>query len=222
MAKYILITGSSRGIGKAIKEVLEKNNEYICLTPNREVLDLNNQKSVDKYLVNISKYNIYGLVNCAGINIIGDINSIEDVQIDNMFNINLKTPLKLIKAVSKIMKENNCGKIVNISSIWGIRSKEYRTLYSSTKFALNGITKSLARELGRYNILVNSIAPGYINTEMTQQNVSKEEQLKIKETIPLNRFGEPEEIAKLVEFLISENNSYITGETITIDGGFLA
>lgn len=222
MAKYILITGSSRGIGKAIKEVLEKNNEYICLTPNREVLDLNNQKSVDKYLVNISKYNIYGLVNCAGINIIGDINSIEDVQIDDMFNINLKTPLKLIKAVSKIMKENNCGKIVNISSIWGIRSKEYRTLYSSTKFALNGITKSLARELGRYNILVNSIAPGYINTEMTQQNVSKEEQLKIKETIPLNRFGEPEEIAKLVEFLISENNSYITGETITIDGGFLA
>ena len=139
-----------------------------------------------------------------------------------MFNINLIAPLKLIQKVSENMKINNYGKIVNISSIWGIRSKEYRTLYSATKFGLNGITKSLARELGNYNILVNSIAPGYVNTEMTKMNVSKEDQKIIKRNIPLQRFAEPEEIAQLVHFLVSDNNTYITGETITIDGGFLA
>ena len=197
------------------------NSNFNCICPTREELDINNSDSIENYF-NKLNIEIHGLVNNAGINVLGNIESLNDEDIQNMLNINLIAPLKLIQHVVKNMRLSNYGKIVNISSIWGVRSKEFRTLYSMTKFGINGMTKSLARELGEYNILINSIAPGYVNTEMTKKNVPFEEQIKIKENIPLKRFAEPEEIAKLVSFLISENNSYITGQTIIIDGGFLA
>lgn len=218
--KNILITGASKGIGKAIKDEL-MNSNFNCICPTREELDINDINSIKNYF-NKLNIEIHGLVNNAGINVLGNIESLNDEDIQNMLNINLIAPLKLIQHVVKNMRLSNYGKIVNISSIWGVRSKEFRTLYSMTKFGINGMTKSLARELGEYNILINSIAPGYVNTEMTKKNVPFEEQIKIKENIPLKRFAEPEEIAKLVSFLISENNSYITGQTIIIDGGFLA
>ena len=218
--KNILVTGTSRGIGKAIKLELEEKG-YNCLTPTHKELNINNTESINTYFDKLD-INIHGLINNAGINILGDINSISNSDIDNMIGTNLTGPLKLLQKVTINMKKNNYGKIINISSIWGVRSKEERSLYSMTKFGINGLTKSLARELGKNNILINSIAPGYVNTEMTQKNIPLYEQEKIKETIPLNRFAEPSEIAKLVSFLISDENSYITGQTIIIDGGFLA
>lgn len=218
--KNILVTGTSRGIGKAIKDELIRNG-FHCIAPTRDELDITDLQSIKDFF-DTCELAIDGLVNNAGINIIGKIESISDADINNMLTTNLVAPLLLIQHVVKQMKKNNYGKIINISSIWGIRSKEYRTLYSATKFGINGITKSLARELGPYNILINTIAPGYVNTEMTQTNVTPEEQEKIKTTIPLKRFAQPEEIAKLVVFLISDNNSYITGQTIIADGGFLA
>ena len=218
--KNILVTGTSKGIGKAIKNELVHNG-YNCIAPTRSELDITDQESIKKFF-DTCGLQIDGLVNNAGINILGNIESICDNEINEMINTNLVAPLKLIQHVIPGMKLNKYGKIVNISSIWGVRSKEYRTLYSSTKFGINGLTKSLARELGEYNILVNSVAPGYVNTEMTQINVPLDEQKKIKELIPLKRFAQPDEIAKLVVFLISDNNSYITGQTIIADGGFLA
>lgn len=218
--KNILVTGASRGIGKAIKHELEKNG-FTCIAPNRDELDVKSSRSIEDFFKK-NDVEINGLVNNAGINILGDIDNICDDSIQSMVSTNLVAPLKLIQKVSSGMKKQKYGKIVNISSIWGVRSKESRTLYSITKFGINGLTKALARELGEYNILVNSVAPGYVNTEMTKENLSLEEQDKIKELIPLNRFAKPEEIAKLVVFLISDNNSYITGQTIVADGGFLA
>lgn len=218
--KTILITGASRGIGRAIKEELELSG-YDCIAPTREELNINDLKSIEIFFGKIN-VEIDGLINNAGINIIGDVESICDDHINDMLNTNLVAPLKLIQAVIKGMKKRQYGKIVNVSSIWGVRSKEQRTLYSMTKFGINGLTKSLARELGEYNILINSVAPGYVNTKMTNKNVSLKDQEKIRETIPLKRFAEPHEIAKLVVFLISEDNSYITGQTIIADGGFLA
>ena len=218
--RNILVTGTSKGIGKAIKNELVCNG-YNCIAPTREELDITDQESIKKFFATCD-LQIDGLVNNAGINILGDIESICDSEINEMLNTNLVAPLKLIQHVTSGMKLNKYGKIVNISSIWGVRSKEYRTLYSSTKFGINGLTKSLARELGPYNILINSVAPGYVNTEMTQTNVPLDEQEKIKESIPLKRFAQPDEIAKLVVFLISDNNSYITGQIIIADGGFLA
>lgn len=220
MNKVVLITGANRGIGKAIKLLLKKNPAYTLLTPNRTELDLASMESIDAYFAKNTEIDI--VINNAGINI---IRTIEEINEDNMYlmqQINLYAPLKIIQYVTPYMKSRNYGKIVNMGSIWGIRSKEKRTLYSMTKFGINGITKSLARELGEYNILVNAICPGYVNTEMTQQNISVDDQEHIKTTIPLARFAEPEEIAKLVQFLISDDNSYITGQTILIDGGFLA
>lgn len=217
--KNILITGASRGIGKAIHDVLRKQG-YFCITPSREILDISNAHSIEKYFQN-NDIEFYGLVNNAGINILSDIDSLKYDNIDCMLNTNLISPLLLTKYVSKSMKKNNIGKIVNIGSIWGVASKEHRTLYSATKFALNGITKSLSKELGIHNILINTVAPGYVNTEMTLKNVSEKEQNHIKSSIPLKRFAEPIEIAELVHFLLSEKNTYITGQTIIADGGYL-
>lgn len=218
--KKVLITGASKGIGRAIHEELLTLG-YHCVAPTRNELNIDSAESIKNFF-NTCTIEFDILINNAGINILNDIASISDENIHDMMNTNLIAPLKLIQNVTKNMKLKRYGKIVNVSSIWGVRSKEYRTLYSATKFAINGLTKALARELGEYNILINSIAPGYVNTKMTQQNVPLEEQKKIKETIPLKRFAEPSEVAKLVSFLISEDNSYITGQTIIIDGGFLA
>lgn len=216
----VLITGGSKGIGYAIAELLRKETNYYILTPSHEELNLNDRKSIEIFCQENPSIDI--LINNAGINILGAIDLISDDDIDIMFGTNLIGPIALIRSVIPYMKMNKFGKIINVSSIWGIRSKENRTLYSATKFALNGVTKSLARELGEYNVLVNSVCPGYVNTELTQKNVPLEEQSKIKASIPLGRFAEPVEIAKTVAFLISSDNTYITGQTIIIDGGFLA
>lgn len=220
MNKIVLITGAARGIGKAIKQDLEKKSGYTLLTPSRIELDLASMTSIEAYFSKHNKIDI--VINNAGINLIRFIEQMNVEEMQIMQQINLYAPLKIIQHCVPYMKKRKYGKIVNVSSIWGMRSKEGRTLYSMTKFGINGITKALARELGAYNILINAICPGYINTEMTQQNISLEEQVQIKTTIPLARFAEPDEIAKVVSFLISEENSYMTGQTIVIDGGFLA
>lgn len=216
----VLITGASKGIGKAIADLLREQNSYHLLTPSHHDLDLSNRVSIKNYCAKHPAIDI--LINNAGINILGAVDSISDEDMDAMLGTNLIGPIALIGEVVPFMKTAGSGKIINISSIWGIRSKENRTLYSATKFALNGVTKALSRELGEYNILVNSLCPGYVNTELTQKNVPLEEQQKIKATIPLGRFAEPNEIAKTVAFLVSSDNTYITGQTIIIDGGFLA
>lgn len=218
--KTVLITGASKGIGKAIADLLIEQKSYNVLTPSHDDLNLSDRESIKTYC--LKHPNIDILINNAGINILGAVDSIGDDDIDTMIGTNLIGPITLIREVVPSMKAAGSGRIVNISSIWGIRSKENRTLYSATKFALNGVTKALSRELGEYNILVNSVCPGYVNTELTQKNVPQEEQAKIKATIPLGRFAEPGEIAQTVAFLVSSNNTYITGQTIIIDGGFLA
>lgn len=219
--KKILITGASRGVGKAIKDLLQNNYPgYSVNSPDRKELDLDDLDNVNTFISRKLEYDI--LINVAGINLLRDIDSCSIDVIEQMLNVNLKSPLLLIKGVSPYMKKQKYGKILNFSSIWGIRSKEFRTLYSISKFGLNGMTKSLAHELGPYNILVNSICPGYINTEMTMQNVTEQVQQEIKQTLPLKRFAEPNEIAEFAEFLISDRNSYITGQNLVIDGGFTA
>jgi len=220
MAKNILITGASRGIGEAIKCELEQRG-FTCIIPTRSELDVLNLASIESYFSSLD-IEVDGVVNNAAINIVGSIDSISNQDTEAMITANLIAPLKIIQFAVENMKKNGGGRIVNVSSIWGVRSKEFRTLYSLTKFGLNGLTKSLARELGRDNILVNSIAPGYVNTEMTKRNVPNDVQEEIKKDIPLGRFAEPVEIAKLTAFLLSDDNTYITGQTMVIDGGFLA
>jgi len=216
--KTILLTGGSRGIGKAIFEELK--NDFIILSPSRKELNLNDLNSIDNYFKDDLKIDI--LINNAGINIIKDIETILDSDIEQINTINLVAPLKLIQNCIKNMKKNRYGKIVNISSIWGVKSKEKRTLYSATKFGIIGQTKALSRELGEYNILINAICPGFTATDLTMQSLSKTELQDIQNEIPLKRLATPNEIAKSVKFLISNDNSYITGQTLIVDGGFTA
>jgi 3-oxoacyl-[acyl-carrier protein] reductase len=134
--------------------------------------------------------------------------------------VNLLAPMQLIKGVANQMMARRFGRIVNISSIWSVVSKKRRLTYSASKAALNGMTRALAIELAPHNILINAVAPGYVNTELTRQNNSEQDINVIKETIPLQRLAEPNEIAETVFFLCSERNTYITGQVITVDGGF--
>lgn len=214
----VLLTGGSRGIGQAIKNRLSLDYEVIA--PTRDELDLADHDSVDRFIKNGCEFDI--LINNAGINIIKPTLEITASDIRLINSINLESPLLLAKACIPFMQNQKRGSIVNISSIWGVRSKEQRALYSSTKFALIGQTKALARELGEHNILVNAVCPGFTATELTLASLNKEQRDEMLKSVPLGRFADPKEIANIVAYLVSDENSYLTGQAIVIDGGFTA
>ena len=213
-----LITGSTGGIGKSLVSSLKENVNV--LSPTRKELDLSSNSSIDDYISSLD-VPIDIIVNCAGIHKAGNCEDLTTHDFQNILQINLIAPFQIISGLVKGMKARKYGRILNISSIWSIVSKEKRSIYSASKSGLDGLTRTLALELAPFNILVNSIAPGYVNTDMIQQYNSKKELEKIKQIIPLNRFAEPDEIAELVKFLSSEKNSYITGQIIPIDGGYV-
>ena len=216
--KTALVTGASRGIGKSIKESL-LNEQIEVISPSRNELDLSSSESINDFLTNLSK-SIDILVNNAGILKVGKHNELSSSDFQEILQVNVIAPFVLMSKLSDSMKENKFGRIVNISSIWSQVSREGRSIYSASKAAVDSLTRSFALELSSYNILVNSIAPGYVNTELIKKNNSQTELDYIKKNIPLGRFAETSEIANLVTFLCSEKNSYITGQVITIDGGY--
>jgi 3-oxoacyl-[acyl-carrier protein] reductase len=218
--RTVLITGASRGIGKAIRDLFARSRTYQILAPSRREMDLTDMRSVERYVR--AQPGIDILINNAGINLLRNVEAIDDDAFGEMLSVNLRGPLTLMREVVPHMKARRFGRIVNMSSILGLRSKERRALYSMTKFGVNGITKAAARELGGFGILVNSVCPGFIDTDLMRGNIPLLERNELKKAIPLKRFGKPEEIAKLVRFLVSDENSYITGQTLVIDGGFLA
>lgn len=216
--KTALITGTSRGIGSSIKEILQ-NDEIKILSPSRNELDLSSSESINKFLSEISE-DIDIIVNNAGILKVGKAEEFSIKDFQDILQVNVLAPFQIISGIVGGMKRKKFGRIVNISSIWGEKSKSGRSLYSTSKAALNALTRSFAVEFAEHNILVNSIAPGYIETDMMKQYNSEKELDIIKNSIPMKRFGKKTEISELVKFLCSEKNSYITGQILTIDGGF--
>ncbi len=213
----VFITGASRGIGSAIATLFSENG-YTVIAPNRDELDLSDIFSVREYISRNSN-EIDILINNAGINPLQGIREIERENYLEIFQTNFFSCIELIQWCVPYWQAKQSGTVINISSIWGKISKPKRLLYGATKSALNNITKNLALELGEFNILVNAIAPGFINTELTRINNSIEDLEKIKEQIPLKRLAEPSEVAKLA-FFLGTQNSFITGQTIYIDGGY--
>ncbi|MEW6558021.1 MAG: SDR family oxidoreductase [Elusimicrobiota bacterium] len=213
-----LVTGGSRGIGKAIIKRFEKESIEV-FNPTRKELDLNNYDSIEEFT---SRFNtqIDILINNAGINEIDKFENLTDVQIASILNVNLISIIKLTRNLLPLLQQSNYPRIVNISSIWGTVSKEGRSIYSVSKAGLNALTRSLAIEFARIPILINSVAPGYVDTELTKANNTKEQLRRIKKLIPLGRLAEPNEISELVYFLSSPKNTYITGQVIFIDGGY--
>lgn len=214
-----LITGASRGIGKVTAQKFI-NEGYEVYAPTRSELDLADDISIEKYIEKYKDVKFDVIVNNAGINDINLIENITDNEIQNMFQVNLLGPIKLLRGFVNGMKQKNYGRIINIGSIWAVVSKEGRSIYSATKNGIHGITNSLAIELAPYNILVNTVCPGFTLTELTKKNNSEREIATISKQIPMGRMAEPKEIAEVVYFLGSDFNTYITGQKIVVDGGY--
>ena len=217
-SRTALVTGGSRGIGAAIADALRGQGADV-LTPGRDALDLADAASVQSWLAAHSG-SVDIVVNNAGINVLGDLETIAPDTWAQMVQVNLTAPLQIIGGVAPGMKARGWGRIVNISSIFGVVTKERRGAYSMVKSGLNGLTRTAAVELAPSGILVNSVCPGYVATDMTRQNNPPDVIKQIEATIPAGRLAEPAEIARFVAWLCSEENTYLTGQTLLIDGGF--
>ena len=217
--KTALITGGSRGIGKAIATRLEKGGfKVVC--PKRSELDLSNLESVQAFISNNTHLTIDILINNAGENLIQNIMDIDASTWNTIQNTNLNSAFLLMQGFGKKMVERRFGRILNIASIFSFLTREGRASYTTSKSALVGLTKTAAVEWSKYNVLVNALSPGYVNTELTQKNNSPARIEELCKEIPIGRMASPEEIAEIAFFLVSESNTYLTGQNIVVDGGF--
>lgn len=230
--KKVLVTGGSKGIGFATAEafyLLGAEVHITTTTKNKSEfknfkvykVDFEKEESIKNFLSLVGEEGYDICVNNAGINIINKIEKTNLEDWENILKVNLTAPFRIIQAVTPYMIKNKSGKIVNISSIWGIISKEKRLPYSSSKFGIRGLTLACAAELAKDNILVNSVLPGFTLTELTKKILTSEEMSDIEKKIPAGRMADPKEIAQIVVFLCSEMNSYISGQDIVVDGGFI-
>lgn len=241
--KVALVTGASRGIGKAIAKELAQNGASVIINYSKDDEGANSTLKEIKELAGyakIIKKNIsikmeckelikevidtFGkidiLINNAAKSEIGLFIDVEDDNFDMLINTNLLAPMYLSKYALNHMISKGYGNIINISSIWGETGASCEVVYSTTKGGLNLFTKSLAKEVAPFGIRVNAIAPGVINTEMNSF-LSEDEKMKLIEEIPMGRFGNGDEVANTVVFLCQNDISYLTGQIIKIDGGFL-
>lgn len=243
MNKVILVTGATRGIGKQIAITFAKEGYDIAINYRKENEDLENtKKAIEENGVkcfavqgDVSSFedcerfvkeiiNEYGkidvLVNNAGITKDTLLMRMKKEDFESVIDVNLVGTFNVTKNVISYMMKARSGRIINISSVVGVSGNAGQTNYSASKAGIIGFTKSLAKEIASRNILVNAVAPGFIETNMT--DVLKDEVKEaISKQIPLNRMGKAEDVANVVKFLASEDSSYITGQVINIDGGML-
>lgn len=241
--KTVIITGASKGIGKSMAETFADNGYNVLINYNSshdEALKLYNSliekgRSVRTFKADVSKRNevdsmidfcykefngIDILINNAGIAETKLFIDISEQDWDKMMNINLKGVFNCTQSVLRHMISQKSGKIINISSIWGIVGASCESHYSASKAAIIGLTKSLAKELGPSNIQVNSIAPGVIKTDMLSE-YSEDDLNDLKEDTPLLRLGTPKDISSCALFLASDAADFITGQVISPNGGFV-
>jgi len=237
--KKILITGASRGLGLAISKALSKEYTLILhatrkesftdVDPKHHLLcaDLSNLTELNEFCKRLKKEHgdtLYGVINNAGITFDKPLVYQPENEIDRMLQVNLKAPIMICKAVMKQFLLNKQGVIINVSSCVGETGNAFQAVYSATKAGLAALSKSLAREVAalseEHAIRILSIAPGFIETEMTDKVPENFRQEYLK-AIPANRFGNVNEVADVVAFLISDKASYINGTNININGGIL-
>lgn len=239
--KIVLVTGATRGIGKQIADDLYSLGASLILTgtnpeevqtlkekAEREkcskryfTLNMHEKESLDRFLLEIEDIPVIDcIVNNAGIN---RLNAVQDVVLkdwDEMLAVNLSAPFQLIRKISPKMIRNGYGRILNVGSIFSKISKERRSVYSATKFGLHGLTVGVSNDLARFNILVNTLSPGFVMTELTRKNLSEKEMEDLRIMVPAKRLATVNDISNIAVFLLSDLNQYMTGQNIIIDGGF--
>lgn len=238
-----LVTGASGGIGHAIAVKLAKEGVQVAIHFNgneQKALHIKDEiesfgGSAEVFKCNIADFSeceglvkevkkTFGsidiLVNNAGITRDGLVARMSEADFDDVINTNLKGAFALIRHSARMMMKQRYGRIINISSVSGVMGNAGQANYCASKAGIIGLTKSVARELSKRNITCNAVAPGFIKTEMTDvlDDAVKD---AMKNQIPLGRIGEPEDIANAVAFLASDNASYITGQTLVVDGGMV-
>ena len=212
-----LVTGGSRGIGAAIAEHLTDANWQV-LVPTRSELDLSNSDSIDEFLADAPK--VFGLVLNAGINEPAEIADIDDATWQRTLDTNTASAFRLVRALAPQMAETGGGRIVAVSSAYAGRARMGRAAYGASKAALEALVRSTAVEFASSGVLANAIAPGFVDTELTRANNDATAISALLERVPVGRLAKPAEVASAVSFLLSPSNTYITGQTIAVDGGW--
>ena len=244
MGRIVVVSGGNRGLGRAIVESFLADPDIIVATFSRSETHFIEEMRVDKSngkrfyfaAVDIGDRNAVGeylrevaarfgpvsiLINNAGIALSGVLALQRDEEIERLISTNLQGTINLTKGCIRQMLTQGWGRVINISSVVGLSGYRGLSAYSMTKAGLDGLTRSLARELGSRQITVNSVAPGFLETEMTHGLTERQRQQIMRRT-PMGRLGRPEDICPLVRFLCSEDARFITGQTIVVDGGATA
>lgn len=227
--KKVLVSGGTKGIGGAIvTKLLDEGYSVIATTRDKtkanilehknltvENLDLSSKDSVSEFQEKVESFKPSILINNAGVTKDNLFLRMSENDWTEVIETNLNGTYRLTKIFLKDMIKNKWGRIINIGSVSGLMGNPGQTNYASSKAALEGFTRSLAKEIGSRNITVNLVSPGFINTDMTSGLTTE----KLESQIPLGRMGNPSDVASLVAFLASEGAGYITGQTLVVDGG---
>ncbi len=236
--KTALVTGSSRGIGLQIAQDIATCGGQVIITSTGRVsaddilakigksavhmvVDFTDRSSTQEFLGRLGALpKLDVCINNAGIGDHKPYDQVTEEDWERTNAVNLKAPFLVCQVAASIMKRQHYGRIVNISSIWGHISREKRSVYSSTKFGLRGLSVTYALELAQHNVLVNVVSPGFTLTDMVRKNYTEAELADVRSQVPVGRLAEPSDISRAVLFLASDLNSYITAQSLVVDGGF--